>query len=156
MKGRPAPIKDKVVSLFPDLPSRNDKEFHKEGGAMKVLGLHKGCEEVNLVVPLNVQVSPAFLAERAIEEKMERGLFPLKLAEDTVVVVTLNLEVFPLENVSGVQSIHQQQPGQSCVAVRTDDLKCHVQPGEVEWIVSEASPLCDAGNHHKHDVAAEL
>jgi len=37
-----------------------------------------------------------------------------------------------------------------------DDLKYHVEHGEVEWIISEPSPLSDAGNYDKDDITPEL
>uniref|UniRef100_A0A0A9GMB2 Uncharacterized protein n=1 Tax=Arundo donax TaxID=35708 RepID=A0A0A9GMB2_ARUDO len=45
---------------------------------------------------------------------------------------------------------------QSYVAVRADDFKYYIQCGEVEWIIPEPSPLSDADNHHKDDIASEL
>ena len=63
---------------------------------MQVPGLLKGCKEVNLVVPLNIQMSPTVLAERAIEEQMEGSFFSLKLTKSTTVVVALNLKVLSL------------------------------------------------------------
>jgi hypothetical protein len=63
---------------------------------VQVPGLLKGCKEVNLVVPLNIQMSPTVLAERAIEEQMKGSFFSLKLTKNTYVVVALNLEVLSL------------------------------------------------------------
>ena len=63
---------------------------------MQVSGLLKGRKEVNLVVPLNIQMSPTVLAERAIEEQMEGSFFSLKLTKSTIVVVALNLKVLSL------------------------------------------------------------
>ena len=63
---------------------------------MQVPGLLKGRKEVNLVVPLNIQMSPTVLAERAIKEQMEGSFFSLKLTKSSTVVVALNLEVLSL------------------------------------------------------------
>jgi hypothetical protein len=63
---------------------------------VQVPGLLKGRKEVNLVVPLNIQMSPTVLAERAIEEQMEGSFFSLKLTKSTAVVVALNLKVLSL------------------------------------------------------------
>jgi hypothetical protein len=63
---------------------------------VQVPGLLKGCKEVNLVVPLNIQVSPTVLAERAIKEQMEGSFFSLKLTKSTIVVVASNLKVLSL------------------------------------------------------------
>jgi hypothetical protein len=89
-------VKDKIVSLLPDLPSCYDKDLHKEWWTVQVPGLLKGRKEVNLVVPLNIQMSPTVLAERAIEEQMEGSFFSLKLTKSTAVVVALNLKVLSL------------------------------------------------------------
>jgi len=63
---------------------------------MGVPGILERCEEVALIVPLNVQVSPALLAERTVEKEVEGNFLSLKLAENTVVVVALDFELFPL------------------------------------------------------------
>jgi hypothetical protein len=63
---------------------------------VQVPGLLKGCKEVNLVVPLNIQMSPTVLAKRAIEEQMEGNFFSLKLTKSSTVVVALNLKVLSL------------------------------------------------------------
>jgi hypothetical protein len=63
---------------------------------VQALGLLKGCKEVNLVVPLNIQMSQTVLAEREIEEQMEGNFFSLKLTKNTSIVVALNLEVLSL------------------------------------------------------------
>jgi hypothetical protein len=89
-------VKDKIVSLLPDLPSCYDKDLHKEWWTVQVPGLLKGCKAVNLVVPLNIQMSLTVLAKRAIEEQIEGNFFSLKLTKSSTVVVALNLKVLSL------------------------------------------------------------
>jgi hypothetical protein len=63
---------------------------------VQVPGLLKGCKAVNLVVPLNIQMSLTVLAKRAIEEQIEGNFFSLKLTKSSTVVVALNLKVLSL------------------------------------------------------------
>jgi hypothetical protein len=43
---------------------------------------------------------------------VEHSFFPTQGAEDTGVVIIVNLEIFSPESISGVQMVHKEQPGE--------------------------------------------
>ena len=53
---------------------------------------------------------PTGLAKRAAKEQMECRFLNVAVAEDTIVVISLKFLFFPSQDVSCVQSIHQEKP----------------------------------------------
>jgi hypothetical protein len=52
------PIKDEVISLFPNLPSHNGEYLHKVGIRKLLLGLYQHLEQITYKIPLDAQVLP--------------------------------------------------------------------------------------------------
>jgi len=76
-------------------------------------------EEINRKVPLNTEVLSTSLTKRACEEKMKSCFFDILIAQDTIVVLSFKLVLLPLENISGIEFVHQQQPGEHPKLVAT-------------------------------------
>jgi len=76
-------------------------------------------EEIHRKVPLNTKVLPTSLTKRACEEEMESCFFDIVIAQGTIIVVSFKLVLLPLENISGIESVHQQQPGEHPKLVAT-------------------------------------
>jgi hypothetical protein len=53
---------------------------------------------------------PTGLAKWAAEEQMECRLLNVAVGDDTIVVISLKFLLFPSQDVSCVQSIHQEKP----------------------------------------------
>ena len=81
--------------------------------------MQQHMEEIHRKVPLNTKVLPTSLTKRACEEEMESCFFDIVIAQDTIIVVSFKLVLLPLENISGIESIHQQQPGEHPKLVAT-------------------------------------
>jgi hypothetical protein len=58
-------------------------------------------------VPRDAQVIAALPTKGASEEEMKCCFFPIKRADWVVIVVTLQLTLFSLQNVSDIKSIHE-------------------------------------------------
>jgi hypothetical protein len=67
-EGGVAPIKDEVISLFPNLPAAQDKNFHEVLVIEFKPGLHHRMELLSKP-PVNFKVIPTFQAKRAWEER---------------------------------------------------------------------------------------
>jgi hypothetical protein len=94
VEGWPSYVEDEVISLFPNLLGCYHKYFHEVRRAMSLLSSLKGCEEIHLVAPMNVEVAPATFTELAVKEKVEGCFFPLEITENTCVVIALDFEIF--------------------------------------------------------------
>jgi hypothetical protein len=105
-KGRATSIKNNIISLLPNLPSSNDKERVL---ILKLSVLHH-LEGFFCEVPTCAKRLPTGFAKRAAEEQMKRRFLNVPAAEDTVIVISLKPLLFPSQNVSCIQSIHQEKP----------------------------------------------
>lgn len=74
------------------------------------LGLLHHLEKTHCEVPIYTKVMPAGLAKGAAKEQMKCSFFNVVAAENTIVVISLNLVLFSSQNVPCVQSIHQEEP----------------------------------------------
>jgi len=81
--------------------------------------MQQHMEEIHRKVPLNTKVLPRSLTKRACEEEMESCFFDSVIAQGTIIVVSFKLVLLPLENISGIESVHQQQPGEHPKLVAT-------------------------------------
>ena len=109
-KRRPTPIKDEVISLLPNLPCRNDEELHEKGIMRLSFSLLHHLEKISCEIPINSKVLPTSLAKGTAEEKMESNFFKVAAAEDTVIVISFKLLLFSFQNISCIQSVHEEQP----------------------------------------------
>jgi len=109
-KRRPTPIKDEVVSLLPNLPCRNGEELHEKGILRLSFSLLHHLEKFSCEIPINSKVLPTSLAKGTAEEKMESSFFNVVTAEDTVIVISFKLLLFSFQNISCIQSVHEEQP----------------------------------------------
>jgi len=73
-----------------------------------LLRLQQHMKEINRKVPLNTKVLPTSLTKRACEEKVKSCFFDILIAQDTIIVVSFELVFLPLENIPGIESVHQQ------------------------------------------------
>jgi hypothetical protein len=94
VKGWPSSVEDEVISLFPNLLGHYHKYFHEVRRAMSLLSSLKGCEEIHLVTPMNVEVASTTFTELAVKEKVEGCFFPFEITENTCVVIALDFEIF--------------------------------------------------------------
>jgi hypothetical protein len=78
----PAPIEDKSIPLLPDVPWANHKNSHEEIVGKLLFGLLHHRVKVKIEIPIDIEVSPAFLAKGAREEKMEGGFLSIKNYSD--------------------------------------------------------------------------
>jgi hypothetical protein len=69
LKARPNLIKDKVLSLLPDQPSRNDEYFHENLVGELGFGLIHHSVEVSCKVTMDVEGTPTRLIEGTIEKR---------------------------------------------------------------------------------------
>jgi hypothetical protein len=99
-KRGPTPIKDEVVSLLPNLPCRNDEEFHEEGVLRLSFSLLHHLKELSSEIPIDSKMLPAGFAKGTVEEKMESSFFGTVVAKDTVIVISFKLLLFPFQDVS--------------------------------------------------------
>jgi hypothetical protein len=53
-------FKDQVISLFPNVPSSNDENFHEEGVIEVIFSQFHHPEERNIHLPLNSNPPPTF------------------------------------------------------------------------------------------------
>jgi len=81
--------------------------------------MQQHMEEIHRKVPLNTKMLPTSLTKMACEEEMESCFFDIVIAQDTIIVVSFKLVLLPLENISGIESVHQQQPGEHPKLVAT-------------------------------------
>jgi len=96
--------------LLPNLPSGNDESLHEEGVLILKLSVLHHLEEFFCEVPTFAKRLPTGLAKRATEEQMKRRFLNVAAAEDTIIVISLKPLLFPSQNVSCIQSIHQEKP----------------------------------------------
>ena len=68
---------------------------------------------------MNIKLPPAILGEGTAKEQVERSFFPAQGAENTGVVIIVNLEIFSPDDISGVQPVHKEQPGENSDFVTT-------------------------------------
>jgi hypothetical protein len=109
-KGWATSIKNKIISLLPNLPSGNDESLHKEGVLILKFSVLHHLEEFCCEVPTYSKRLPTGLAKGAAEEQMKRRILNVAAAEDTIIVISLKPLLFPSQNVSCIQSIHQEKP----------------------------------------------
>ena len=109
-KRRPTPIKDEVISLLSNLPCRNDEELQEKGIPRLSFSLLHHLEKFSCEIPINSKVLPTSLAKGTAEEKMESSFFNVVAAEDTVIVISFKLLLFSFQNISCIQSVHEEQP----------------------------------------------
>ena len=95
IKRRTASVKDEIISLLPDLPSSYDEYLHKEGALVLDLSKMHHLEELFCEIPTNSKILPTCLTERAVEEQMKRRLLNAVVAENTVVIISLELLFLP-------------------------------------------------------------
>jgi hypothetical protein len=93
VEGWPSSVEDEVISLFPNLSGRYHKYFHEVRRAMSLPSSLKGCEEIRLVAPMNVEVTPGTFTELAVKEKVEGYFFPFVITENTCAVIALDFEM---------------------------------------------------------------
>jgi len=92
-------VKYKVISLLPYVPGSNDEDLHKEGILILLFRLHHHLEEITLKVPVHIQVLPAGLTEWTAEEEVESSFLNILIAENAVIVIALQLVLFPFKKV---------------------------------------------------------
>jgi hypothetical protein len=56
---------------------------------------------------MNVDGALTSLTERAGEEEVKDGFLPVIMAKDTIIVIPFKLMLFPSENISDIESIHE-------------------------------------------------
>jgi len=61
--------------------------------------LHHHLEEITLKVPVHVQVLPAGLTEWTTEEEVESNFLNILITENAVIVIALQLVLFPFKKV---------------------------------------------------------
>jgi hypothetical protein len=98
---------DFAISLFPYFPGWYRENFHEEGSWELLLGFLNGVKEKEAMIPGNIQVIPTFRAEGTLKDKMVGELFNVQVIENTVVVVTLYLEMLPFQQVPWVDPISE-------------------------------------------------
>jgi hypothetical protein len=76
------------------LQGRYHKYFHEVRQAMSLASSLKGCEEIRLVAPMNVEVAPATFTELVVKEKVEGCFFPFEITKNTCVVIALDFDFF--------------------------------------------------------------
>ena len=74
------------------------------------LGVLHHLEEFLCEVPTCSKRLPTGLAKGATEEQMKRRFLNVAATEDTIIVIFLKPLFFPSQNVSCIQSIHQEKP----------------------------------------------
>ena len=110
-KGWATSIKNKIISLLLNLPSDNDESLSiKKGVLILKLGVLHHLEEFLCEVPTYSKTLPTCLAKGAAEEQMKHRFLNVAAAEDTIIVISLKPLLFPSQNVSCIQSIHQEKP----------------------------------------------
>jgi hypothetical protein len=95
IKRRTASVKDEIISLFPNLPSSYDEYLHKEGALVLDLSKMHHLEELFCEIPTNSKILPTCLTERAAEEQMKHRLLNAVVAENAVVIISLELLFLP-------------------------------------------------------------
>jgi hypothetical protein len=93
-------IKNKIISLLPNLPSGNDESLHKEGVLILKLSVLHHLEEFFCEVPTYSKRLPTSFTKGAAEEQMRRRFLNVAAAEDTIIVISLKPLLFPSQNVS--------------------------------------------------------
>ena len=81
------------------MPGSNDEDLHKEGILILLFRLHHHLEEITLKVPVHVQVLPAGLTEWTTEEEVESNFLNILITENAVIVIALQLVLFPFKKV---------------------------------------------------------
>jgi hypothetical protein len=61
---------DLYISLFPDFPGCNGKNYHEESYMAVLLCLLDRVKELEVVIPINTKIVPTPRAEGALEDKM--------------------------------------------------------------------------------------
>jgi hypothetical protein len=97
-------------SLLPNLPCLNGEELHEKGIPRLSFSLLYHLEKISCEIPINSKVLPTSLAKGTAEEKMENSFFNVVTAENTVIVISFKLLLFSFQNISCVQSVHEEQP----------------------------------------------
>ena len=103
-------MKDVIVPLFPNIPSRNNKDLHEKFGPKVLSSTLKGCEKISMIVPYDPQLLPALLAKRTIKEEVEGRLFSVEIAKHTIIIVVVHLDILSPKDVSGIKAIHKKKP----------------------------------------------
>jgi hypothetical protein len=82
-------VEDEVIHLLQNLPGSNYKSFHEEVRTkMTFCFLHHSMEP-KIKSPMNAQVIPASLSERAAKEQVECCFLTMSRAQHTYVVIVL-------------------------------------------------------------------
>jgi hypothetical protein len=85
----------KIRSFFlPNKPSRDHEDFHEEIGAKLFSCIRYHRVEIQVEVPVDVEVIPVVLAKGTGEEQMKCGFFPAHGAQGAIVVISFQLLLF--------------------------------------------------------------
>jgi hypothetical protein len=93
-------------------------------------GLIHHSVDVSCKIQMNVDGALTSLTERAGEEEVKDGFLPVIMAKDTIIVIPFKLMLFPSENISDIESIHEQEPIEDSDFVRAAGIP---NPNERFW-----------------------
>jgi hypothetical protein len=81
------------------VPGSNDEDLHKKRIFILLFRLHHHLEEITLKDLVHIQVLPASLTEWTAEEEVESSFFNILIVENAVIVIALQLVLFPFKKV---------------------------------------------------------
>ena len=84
-------FKNQTIPLLPDVPSCYDEDFHEKIVLKLLFSQFYHLKERCSNLPLDTKLLPTGSCKRTTEEEMKSSFFSLSIANDTVVVIPLNL-----------------------------------------------------------------
>ena len=108
IKGRSLIPEGLVISLSPDAPCCSEDHFQEERVTKRQLCLGQRVNNVAILSPMDLQVTPNSGAKKAGEEQVQPVFQSMSGTKNTTVVILGRPPVSPNTKILGVQPIKQQ------------------------------------------------